>query len=166
MVDYLCGMTSAYFTYNKAKVIQALRYHFISRKEIKIMMVLVNVFAILSAALFFFKKISPLAFLLSSALWFIMMILFWYLLPNIIYRKSATFKDRFRAVLDADCFEIENLRGSRAWEWKEFSSWMESPHFFHLYFNPRSFFIVPKEAFEGDEEHEARKIFAAKINNP
>jgi hypothetical protein len=159
-------MTSAYFTYNKAKVIQALRYHFISRKEIKIMMVLVNVFAILSAALFFFKKISPLAFLLSSALWFIMMILFWYLLPNIIYRKSATFKDRFRAVLDQDSFEIENLRGSRAWEWKEFSSWMESPHFFHLYFNPRSFFIVPKEAFEGDEEHEARKIFAAKINNP
>ena len=159
-------MTSAYFTYNKAKVIQALRYHFISRKEIKIMMVLVNVFAILSAALFFFKKISPLAFLLSSALWFIMMILFWYLLPNIIYRKSATFKDRFRAVLDQDSFEIENLRGSRAWEWKEFSSWMESPHFFHLYFNPRSFFIVPKDAFEGDEEHEARKIFAAKINNP
>ena len=159
-------MTSAYFTYNKAKVIQALRYHFISRKEIKIMMVLVNVFAILSAALFFFKKISPLAFLLSSALWFIMMILFWYLLPNSIYRKSATFKDRFRAVLDQDSFEIENLRGSRAWEWKEFSSWMESPHFFHLYFNPRSFFIVPKEAFEGDEEHEARKIFAAKINNP
>jgi hypothetical protein len=95
-----------------------------------------------------------------------MMILFWYLLPNIIYRKSATFKDRFRAVLDQDSFEIENLRGSRAWEWKEFSSWMESPHFFHLYFNPRSFFIVPKEAFEGDEEHEARKIFAAKINNP
>ena len=159
-------MTSAYFTYNKAKVIQALRYHFIRRKEIKIMMVLVNVVAILSAALFFFKKISPLAFLLSSALWFIMMILFWYLLPNIIYRKSATFKDRFRAVLDQDSFEIENLRGSRAWEWKEFSSWMESPHFFHLYFNPRSFFIVPKEAFEGDEEHEARKIFAAKINNP
>jgi len=158
-------MTSAYFTYNKAKVIQALRYHFISRREIKIMMVLVNVFAILSAGLFFFKKISPLAFLLSSALWFIMMILFWYLLPHIIYRKSATFKDRFRAVLDDDAFEIENLRGSRAWEWSEFSSWMESPHFFHLYFNPRSFFIVPKEAFEGDEEHAARKIFASKINN-
>ena len=45
-------MVSEYFTYNKGKVIQALRYHFITRKEIKGMMILVNVFAIVSAALF------------------------------------------------------------------------------------------------------------------
>ncbi len=156
-------MVSAYFTYNKAKVIQALRYHFISRKEIKVMMVLVNVFAILSASLFFFKKISPLAFLLSSTLWFIMMLLFWFILPNLIYKKAATFKDRFKAILNAGGFTIENNLGSRTWNWNEFSTWLESPHFFHLYFNSRSFFIVPKEAFEGDEVHEARKIFAANI---
>jgi hypothetical protein len=40
---------------------------------------------------------------------------------------------------------------------------MESPYFFHLYFNPRSFFIIPKDAFEQDNEHEARKIFASMI---
>ena len=37
-------MTSQFFIYNKGKVIQALRYHFITRKEIKIMIILVNVF--------------------------------------------------------------------------------------------------------------------------
>ena len=156
-------MVSSYFTYNKARVIQALRYHFISRREIKLLMIFVNVFAIFSAALFFFKKISPLAFLISSALWFVLMILFWFLLPQIIYRKASTFKDRFRAILSAGDFTIENNRGSRGWEWTSFSTWMESPHFFHLYFNSRSFFIIPKEAFEGDEVHEARKIFTAKI---
>ena len=156
-------MTSAYFTYNKGKVIQALRYHFISRKEIKVMMILVNVYAILSAVLFYAKVISPLAFLLSSALWFILMLLFWFVLPNIIYRKVPLFKDRLRANLGAGYFEIENSKGSRSWEWKEFSTWMESPHFFHLYFNSRSFFIIPKEAFEGEEEHEARKFFSANI---
>ena len=160
---YLCRMVSNYFTYNKAKVIQALRYHFISRKEIKVMMVLVNVFAIVSAALFFYKKISPFAFLTSSLLWFIMMILFWFLLPTMIYKKAQTFKDRFRAILGDREFSIENERGSKGWEWNQFSTWMESPHFFHLYFNSRSFFIVPKEAFEGDDEHEARKILATKI---
>ena len=156
-------MTSAFFTYNKPKVIQALRYHFISRKEIKVMMVLVNVFAIVSAALFFFKKISPFAFLISSTLWFVMMILFWFLLPTIIYKRAQTFKDRFRVILDDQEFTLENDRGSRGWEWNKFSTWMESPHFFHLYFNPRSFFIIPKEAFEGDEEHIARKILNTKI---
>ncbi len=156
-------MTSQFFTYNKGKVIQALRYHFITRPEIKVMMILVNVFAIVSAGFFFFKKISPLAFLISSVLWFFLMIVFWFLLPKMIYRKAATFKDRFQAILSNKEFRIENDRGGRSWPWEEFSTWMESPYFFHLYFNSRSFFIVPKEAFEGDELQEARKIFKAKI---
>jgi hypothetical protein len=151
-------MLSSTFTYNKPKVIQALRYHFISRREIKLLMIFVNVFAIGSAALFYFKQISPMAFLVSSLLWFVLMILFWYLLPKMIYRREKTFKDNFKARIDHNGFGIENDRGSRSWAWREFSGWIESPHFFHLYFNPRSFFIVPKEAFEGDEVHEARKM--------
>ena len=59
---------------------------------------------------------------------------------------------------------IENDRGSRSWQWAEFSETMESPHFFHLYFDSRSFFIVPKEAFPGDEVHEARKMLTTNIN--
>jgi len=157
-------MTSAFFTYDKRKVIQALRYHFITRREIRIMIILVNVFALLSAGLFFFKKISPLAFLVSSLLWFMLMITFWFLLPYMVYRRADTFRDRFCATLSEDEFRIENERGGRSWGWNEFSTWIESPHFFHLYFNSRSFFIVPKEAFEGDQEHEARKLLRDKIN--
>lgn len=156
-------MTSQYFTYNKAKVIQALRYHFISRKEIKIMMVLVNVFAISSAALFFFRKVSPLAFLISSMLWFLLMVIFWYLLPLVIYKRENTFKDKFRVVINEYEFTLETDRGRRGWEWKEFSTWMESPHFYHLYFNSRSFFLILKEAFIEDDVHEARRYFKEKI---
>ena len=156
-------MVSEYFTYNKAKVIQALRYHFITRKEIKLMMILVNVFAIASAALFFFKKISPFAFLISAFLWFVMMIAFWFVLPMIIYKRSATFKDRFRVILGSNEFVLENERGSRGWQWSKFSTKMESPHFFHLYFDTRSFFIVPKEAFPEEEVNLARKLLASKI---
>jgi YcxB-like protein len=156
-------MTSTLFTYNKPKVIQALRYHFISRREIKIIMVLINLLAVASASLFFLKYVNPLAFLITSFMWFFLMILYWFVLPQIIYKQSATFKDSFRAVLGKEQFAIENERGHKGWDWSSFSTWMESPHFFHLYFNPRSFFIIPKDAFDGDEAHEARKIFAAKI---
>ncbi|MFT3681800.1 MAG: YcxB family protein [Ferruginibacter sp.] len=156
-------MTSQYFTYSKPKVIQALRYHFITRKEIKIMLILVNVFSIASAALFFYEKISPLAFLISALLWFGMMIAFWFLLPYLIYKRSATFKDKFRATFADGGFAIENERGGRDWPWSSFSTFMESPHFFHLYFDPRSFFIVPKEAFTGDDVHAARKILQENI---
>ncbi len=156
-------MTSNLFSYNKPKVIQALRYHFISRPEIKIIMVLINLLAIASAALYFFKKISPLAFLIMSFLWFFLMIMYWFILPQIIYKQSATFKDSFRAVLGKEQFAIENQRGHKGWDWSSFSTWMESPHFFHLYFNARSFFIIPKEAFEGEDEQKARKMLAEKI---
>ena len=156
-------MTSEFFTYDKKKVIQALRYHFITRQEIRVMMILINVFALLSAALFFFKRISPYAFLISSLLWIMLMLTFWFILPYTVYRRADTFRDRFRALLSTDTFRIENERGGRSWKWEEFSTWLESPHFFHLYFNSRSFFIVPKDAFGGDTVHEARNILRDKI---
>ncbi len=157
-------MTSSYFSYNKPKVIQALRYHFITRKEIKFIMIMVNIFAIASASLFYFKKISPVAFLVSSVLWFVLMISFWFLLPNGIYKRAQTFKDSFTVSLQDQHIFLENERGSKSWPWTAFSNFIESPHFFHLYFDSKSFFLLPKEAF-GGEAHEARKILKEKIKS-
>lgn len=157
-------MTTATFTYHKPKVIQALRYHFISRREIKVMMILINVFALLTASLYFFKKISPLAFVLSSLLWFVMMFVFWFLLPRIIFGKSASFKDSFSVSMNDDKFVLSHERASKEFAWSSFTSWMESPHFFHLYINERSFFLLPKDAFEGDMEVEARNCLKKNIS--
>ena len=156
-------MTSNYFSYDKKQVLQALRYHFITRKEIRIMMILVNLFAIVSVIFYFSHKIQPLTFLVSSILWFVVMIAFWFLLPNIIFRKAETFKDHFRVLLQDQHLFLENERGSKSWPWSVFKTLLESPYFFHLYFDSRSFFLIPKDAFNGDDLHEARKIFKAKI---
>ena len=115
-------MTSSFFSYNKSKVIQALRYHFITRREIKLMMILVNVFAILSAGLFFFKKIAPLPFLVSSVLWFTLMIAFWFILPYTIYRKAAMFKESFKVSFEDQHLFLESERGSKSWPWTAFRS--------------------------------------------
>lgn len=154
-------MVSSFFTYDKPKVLQALRYHFISRREIKVMIILVNVFAILSAVLYFMHKVTPVAFLLASGLWFILMISFWFVLPFIIYRRSATFQNRFRVDFGNQEMAIETERGSKSWPWEQFSTYLETPYFFHLYFNPRTFFLIPKDAFEDDAG--ARRILNDKI---
>jgi len=156
-------MTSSLFFYNKTKVIQALRYHFMTRREIRLMMILVNVFAITSAGLFFFKKISPVAFLMGSVLWFSLMIAFWFILPYTIYKRAATFKDHFTVNLEDQHFFLQNERGSKSWPWTSFSRLIESPHFFHLYFDPRSFFLLPKDAFKGNSLLEARSLLSRKI---
>ena len=78
------------FDYNKKQVLQALRYHFLSKLEIRAMIILVNVFAFASAALFYFKKILPFAFLVGSFLWFSLMIAFWFILPGTVYRINGS----------------------------------------------------------------------------
>jgi hypothetical protein len=152
------------FSYEKKQVIQALRYHFLSRPEIRIMIIVVNLFALLSAILFYLQHITPFAFLVGSGLWFILMIVFWIVLPGTVYKKASTFKDHFTMNFEEDQFSLGNERGSRSWSWSALSKFLETPNFFHLYFDSRSFFLVPKTAFaDRDEVFEMRQILKEKI---
>ena len=152
------------FNYDKKQVLQALRYHFINRIEIRTMIIVVNVFALSSAALFYFQKITPLAFLVGSFLWFALMITFWFVLPGAVYKRAETFRDHFSMSFKNDHFTLGNERGERSWQWTEVSKYVESPNFFHLYFDSRSFFLVPKYAFANtDEVYELRQILKQNI---
>lgn len=151
------------FSYDKAKVLQGLRYHFITRPEIRVLIILVNIFAILSAVLFYTKKIRPEPFLLSSVLWLFLMVSFWYLLPYTIYRKSATFKDNFTIFFFERQVRLKNSKGFVDWNWVDFSNFFESPNFFHLYFSSRSFFLLPKEGLDSETAHSIRILLSSHI---
>ena len=156
---------TVHFGYNKKQVIQALRYHFLMRPEFKILLVLINVFAIVSAVLFAIKRIQPISFLIFSLLWFVLMLIIWRILPGSIYRRSLTFRDEFIMHFQDDLVVLETEKGSQGWPWKKFSHFVESPYFFHLYFNPRAFFLVPKDSFKDITElQEARELLREKIS--
>lgn len=145
-------------------MIQALRYHFINRFEVRLLMIMVNLFAILAAVLFYFHKVSPLAFLLSSVLWICLMISFWFILPNSVYKKASTFRDTFKMTFGEHRVRLENERGYTEWNWEKFSSYIESPNFIHLYFDSKSFFLVPKNAVEKTASIDSlRKLLQQKI---
>jgi hypothetical protein len=153
------------FRYDRKKVIQALRYHFISKKEIRILIILVNVFALFAAAMFFWKKISPVAFLLSSFLWFSLMISFWYILPFTVYSRAKTFRDSFNLTFFDTYMHIENPNGTKNWSYSAFNYFIETPNFFHLYIDQQSFFLIPKDAFsDSDKIHEARLLLRNQIS--
>lgn len=152
------------FGYDKKQVIQALRYHFITRPEIKILLVLINVFAITSAILFALHKIQAISFLIFSLLWMVLMLVIWRILPASIYSKSVTFKDHFIMHFTNDAVVLETERGGKGWTWDKFSHFVESPYFFHLYFDSRSFFLVPKDSFAGiPEVQEVRQLLREKL---
>lgn len=153
-----------YFGYQKAQVMQALRYHFISRREIKIMIILVNVFAIASIVLYLTKVVQPLAFLMGSFLWVVLMVSFWFILPMMVYRKAQTFKHEFSMTFEDDGFMLAHEKGSKSWPWTALKNYLETPHFFHLYFDSRSFFLVPKSGCKDLEEvQELRKVIQSKV---
>jgi hypothetical protein len=153
------------FSYEKKKVIQALRYHFIARNEIRVMVILVNVFAIFSAVLYYIGKIRAEPLLLGTFIWVMMLISVWYILPYTIYKKSSTFKDEFIVNFSSTGINVENEKGYANWEWNSFHKFFESPHFFHLYFNPKSFFLIPKENMEDDFRKDLRELLNKNVNN-
>ena len=156
-----------HFEYDKKQVLGALRHHFISRPEIKILLVIVNLFTILSAVLFYLHKIRPLSFLLFSFLWFVLLLTFWKWLPLSVYKKSQTFLDTFSMDFNDHEVVLQTERGLHAWSWKDFSAFLETPFFFHLYFNSRSFFLVPKDAFKDLESlQEIRHLLRSKLLKP
>lgn len=152
------------FGYNKKQVLDGLRGHFFARPEIRTMVIVINVFAILSAILFFFKKIQALPFLIFSVLWFCLWISIRRLLPLSIYKKSATFQDTFTLTLEEKGILLETRKGSQLWTWDDFSGFKETLYFFHIYFNARSFFMIPKDSFKDlSEIQAARKLLKERI---
>lgn len=151
------------FNYNKRKVIQGLRLHFVSVKEVKWLMIVVNVFVILSAILLYTKKIRPEPFLLGTFIWLIILIAVWFIMPNMVYKKSETFQNRFTAFVSESAIRIESEEGFVSWQWNQFTNYFESPHFFHLYFNKKSFFLIPKDDITDDIRHELRALLKDKI---
>lgn len=151
------------FSYDKKKVIQALRYHFVQKPEIRLLMILVNVFAIVAAILFYTKKIRPEPFLLGSVIWIALMATFWYFLPNTIYKRSNTFRESFIIDFGEEGVRLESERGYVTWQWRQFSKFFETPHFFHLYLDSRSFFLVPKDNMGDEFRHDLRGLLNRKL---
>ena len=152
------------FGYNKKEVMDGLRGHFIGRLEIRLMIIVINVFALLSFFLFAFKKIPALPFLFFAILWFTLWLSIRWLLPLSIYKKSATFKDNFVLSLTDQGVLLKTKKGNQLWRWEDFTAFKETIYFFHVYFSPRSFFMIPKDSFKDITEiQSARKLLKERI---
>jgi len=152
------------FGYNKKQVLDGLRGHFFGRPEIRILIIVINVFAILSAIFLWFKWIQPISFLIFSVLWFFLWISVRRILPLSIYKRSATFLDTFILSLDDRGVLLETQKGVQQWRWENFSGFKETAYFFHLYFSARSFFMIPKDSFKDITEIQAaRELLKEKI---
>ena len=115
-------------SYKKSEVLQALRYHFIKQKEIKSLMIIVNIYAIITAVLLFMKKIRPEPFLLGSILWILLMGFFWFILPNLFYKKTTLFKEEWEFDYNQQEARLLSKLGEASWSWDTVTYYFESPY--------------------------------------
>ena len=81
-----------------------------------------------------------------------------------VYRKAVTFKHEFSMSFDEDGFSLGHENGSKSWKWASLKNYLESPQFFHLYFDSRSFLLVPKSGCKDtDEVFELRGLIKSKV---
>ena len=152
------------FSYDKKKVLQALRYHFLWQPEIRVLLILIILFDIITAVLFYGGKIRPEPFLLGAFIWLLFLVSFWFILPGSIYKKASTFRDTFIIKFEEGEVRIESENGFVDWPWERFTKYAESPNFFHLYFSAKSFFLVPKDNMSDTFRFELRALLNGKIN--
>lgn len=150
--------------YEKNKVLQALRYHFITRPDIKTLAIVIVLFSLIAGVFLFLKKIQPQIFLLASVIWLAYFVIVFYILPLLIYNKGkSVFLSRYTAYFAQDYLSIENEKGRTEWQWNRFSNFFETDNFYHLYFNKRAFFLIPKDNIEIEQRKQITRLLMNNI---
>lgn len=144
------------FQYDKTAVINALRTHFLSRRETKMLRIVLIVF-FLVAVVAFFKGVIPYALVVVLFLIIILLtVVFWFILPKSIYTKTRTFSEpSITLEWDEETISIGTHAGARRLPWESFSRVLETPDYFYLYRNNTSFFLIPAYAFQKEDDRDS-----------
>lgn len=139
------------FTYKKEEVINALRFHFLRRGEIRVFRNTLIILLLATVIGYVFRLVNFNAMLGIVVMMVILGWAFWYLLPVSTYNKAATFRDSIRLRYNDEGMAIYTGQGERSMSWRNFSQIVETQSFFFLYRDKRTFFLIPTSAFENDE---------------
>ncbi|WP_109696493.1 YcxB family protein [Chitinophaga deserti] len=139
------------FTYKKEEVINALRFHFLRRGEIRVFRNTLIILLLATVIGYVFRVVNFNAMLGIVVMMVILGWAFWYLLPVSTYNKAATFRDSIRLRYNDEGMAIYTGQGERSMSWRNFSQIVETQSFFFLYRDKRTFFLIPTSAFENDE---------------
>lgn len=155
------------FSYNKEDVLNALRYHFSRRGEIKVFRNTLCILLLAALAGFFFRVVTPNALIGIIAMVALIVWAFWYVLPLSTYNKAATFKDEIRLKYSEEGLLISTRASDhqRQLSWNNFTQLVETRKFFFLYRDKKSFLLIPTSAFENEDERNTfSRLVKGKIN--
>lgn len=141
------------FQYNRPDVIEALRFHFMNRPEMKLFRTVLMVLVLLSFVGYWMKMINLQVVIWLFLLFIVLVLVFWYILPYSVYKKAKTFHEPVIHLRWNDRgLSIGTHQGESSMLWSRFDRIVETREFFFLYRDNKSFFLIPVEAFNDELE--------------
>lgn len=146
-------MAEVRFKYDKAEVINALRFHFLNRRETKILKILC-IILFLFALWGYWTSIVSYGLLVGVFVVIVLLtVVFWFILPSAIYRKARTFHEPSISLqYNGEGVAIGTQAGAKHLPWQSFHRVLETNDFFYLYRNSNSFFLIPTKAFASETD--------------
>ncbi|HVB02114.1 MAG TPA: YcxB family protein [Chitinophagaceae bacterium] len=142
------------FCYNKEEVIQALRFHFLHKGEIKVFRITLLILLMFAVLGYLVQLVTFAAMTGVIIMMVLLTIAFWFLLPISIYNRAATFRESIDLLCNEEGMVIGTRSGERHILWKHFHRIVETDQFFFLYRTNQSFFLIPMQAFKSQLDRE------------
>lgn len=144
------------FQYNKADVIDALRFHFMNRPEMKLFRIVLMILIAFAFIGYWMALINLQVVVWLFLLFIILILVFWYILPYSVYKKARTFSEpAIHLHWNEQNLSIGTHQGESNMPWTRFHKIVETKDFFFLYRDNKSFFLIPVDAFENEAEKNA-----------
>jgi hypothetical protein len=149
------------FRYSEQDFVRAVRIHFASRLRLKL-----DLFISVTAALlgtYVWRSLNlpwyGIPLLGVSALLVLLLITAFGLIPGLIFRREAKFRDEYSLTFSPDGIHFRTTHIDSQLQWSMYTRGLVDAHSFILYYGSSSFTVIPKRVFENAEQQEAFEHF-------
>src|SRR6267143_997045 len=154
------------FRYSEQDIVRAMRAHIASRLRLKVDIVVVLALALFGA--YSWRSLdSPVYGMVLvgvSAVFFLVLIAAFGVLPVVVFRREAKFRDEYSLTFSAEGIHFRTVHIDSQLQWSMYNRALVDAHSFVLYYGVRSFTVIPKRVFAtGDQQAAFERLIEMKI---
>ena len=154
------------FRYSELDFVRAMRAHFASRLRLKLDLAIAIAAALLG--IYVWQSLNlpwyGIPLLGLSVLFVLLLIAAFSLIPGLIFRREAKFRDEYSLTFSSDGIHFRTNHIDSQLQWGMYSRALVDTHSFILYYGSRSFTAIPKRVFENAEQQASfERLISQKI---
>lgn len=142
------------FRYSEEDYVRAMQAHYASRLRPKLDITIAVILA--SIGIYFWRspewRLYGMAAVGVSVIFLCMLIAAFGIIPRVVFRREAKFKDDYTLAFAADGIHFRTIHIDSHLQWSMYSHVLVTRHSYILYYGAGSFTVIPKRVFKDAEQ--------------